>query len=288
MRERKVWRAPAWLFPDLRGIADPGQEPDHQGKVALHPEQYVSREDADRYRCYQNPLPARRGWTAANEEENHPGGILSGTGWARASGRRRTSAFARSVDWPDDIVGILVTPVGIRLDRGPLDHPKKRLRECPTYVVSCGRTWRGLHGRETDLLLVVRHAPRHEGFGLHRIARTVRRDGGERDAHLLLNTGHDGELNIPSHGDLDSFLLARNTADRFTRLVDLTWHDAGPGVVVDGARALPEQLAYAAAARFPEVFQVSVRADLLRDPAEVDRVAAEVSAKLLEADVSAR
>jgi len=68
----------------------------------------------------------------------------------------------------------------------------------------------------------------------------------------------------------------------------LTWHDAGPGVVVDAARALPEQLAHAAAARFPEVFQVSVRADLLRDPADVDRVAAEVSAKLLEADVGTR
>ncbi len=288
MRERKVWRAPAWLFPDLRGIADPGQEPDHRGEVVLHPEQYVSREDAERYRGYMHPIPACRGWTIAHCEENHPGEILSGIGSARLRRRGRTTPPARGVDWPDDVVGLLVTPVGMRLDRGQLDHPKKRLRERPAHIVTCGRTWRGLHGRETDLLLVVRHAPEHEGFGLHRIARTVRRDGGERNAHLLLNTGHDGELNIPSHGDLDGFLLARNTADRFTRLVDLTWHDAGPGVVVDGARALPEQLAYAAAARFPEVFQVSVRADLLRDPAEVDRVAAEVSAKLLEADVSAR
>jgi hypothetical protein len=135
---------------------------------------------------------------------------------------------------------------------------------------------------ETDLLVLVRDAPKGEGFGLHRIARTVRRDGGERDAHLLLNDGHDGDLRSPSCEDLDEFV--RKAADRFTRLVDLTWHDAGAGVIVDGANALPGRLSDEATARFPEVSQVSVRGDLLHDPGEVDRVAAEVSAMLLETD----
>jgi hypothetical protein len=92
----------------------------------------------------------------------------------------------------------------------------------------------------------------------------------------------DGDLRSPSCEDLDQF--ARKAADRFTRLVDLTWRDAGPGVVVDGANALPGRLSDEATARFPEVSQVSVRGDLLRDPGEVDRVAAEVSAMLHETD----
>jgi hypothetical protein len=146
--------------------------------------------------------------------------------------------------------------------------------------VTCGRSWRALAGEDTDLLVLVREAPKREGFALHRIARTVRRDGGDSDAHLLLNDGHDGDLSVPSSGDLDQFV--RWTADRFMRLVDLTRHSGGNGVVVNGARALPERLADDATERFPEVAQVSVRADLLRDPVEVDRVAAEVSAMLLE------
>jgi hypothetical protein len=170
----------------------------------------------------------------------------------------------------------------MRIDRGQLEHPKKRLRQRPAHIVTCGRGWRALAGVETDLLVLVRDAPKGEGFGLHRIARTVRRDSGERDAHLLLNDGHDGDLRSPSCEDLDEFV--RKAADRFTRLVDLTWHDAGAGVVVDGANALPGRLSDEATARFPEVSQVSVRGDLLRDPGEVDRVAAEVSAMLLEAD----
>ncbi len=99
---------------------------------------------------------------------------------------------------------------------------------------------------------------------------------------ILRTLRRDGDLRSPSCEDLDEFV--RKAADRFTRLVDLTWHDAGAGVVVDGADALPGRLSDEATARFPEVSQVSVRGDLLRDPAEVDRVAAEVSALLLEAD----
>ncbi len=100
-----------------------------------------------------------------------------------------------------------------------------------------------------------------------------------RFAHTLLR---DGDLRSSSCEDLDEFV--RKAADRFTRLVDLTWHDAGAGVIVDGANALPGRLSDEATARFPEVSQVSVRGDLLRDPGEVDCVAAEVSAMLLEAD----
>jgi hypothetical protein len=170
----------------------------------------------------------------------------------------------------------------MRLDRGQLEHPKKQLRQRPTHIVTCGRGWRALAGVDTDLLVLVRGEPEHEGFGLHRIARTVRRDGGERDAHLLLNDGHDGAHRSPSYDDLDQFVL--QSADPVMRLVDLTWHDTGPGVVVDGASALPRRLADEATERFPEVSQVSVRGDLLRELAEVDRVAAEVSAMLLEAE----
>jgi hypothetical protein len=99
---------------------------------------------------------------------------------------------------------------------------------------------------------------------------------------ILRALRRDGDLRSPSCEDLDQFF--RKAADRFTQLVDLTWHDAGPGVVVDGANALPGRLSDEATERFPEVSQVSVRGDLLRDPAEVDRVAAEVSAMLLETD----
>jgi hypothetical protein len=282
MRERKVWRAPAWLFPDLRGIADPGQEPDHRGEVVLHREQYVSHADVERSRHFAHQIPAGRGWTSADREENNPGGTLRGLGRNHTRRGGRASIPRRGVVWPEDVVGLLVTPVSMRLDRGQLEHPKKRLRQRPAHIVTCGRGWRALAGVETDLIVLVRHAPKREGFGLHRIARTVRRDGGERDAHLLLNDGHDGDLRSPSWEDLDQFV--RKAADRFTRLVDLTWHDAGAGVVVDGSRALPERLADDATERFPEVSQVSVRGDLLRDPGEVDRVAAEVSAMLLETD----
>ncbi len=281
MRARKVWRAPAWLCPDLRGIADPGQEPDHQGEVVLHREQYVSIEDAKRYRGYMHQIPAGRGWTNAHREENHPGGMLKNIGPTYPRPGGRAVPPAHGVDWPDGVVGVLVTPVSMRLDRGQLVHPKKELRGRPARIVTCGRGWRGLCGTDTDLVVLVRDAPEDEGFGLHRIARTVRRDGGERDAHLLLNDGDDGAHRIPSYDDLDQF--ARQSADRFTRLVDLTWHDTGPGVVVDGASALPRQLEDEATERFPEVSQVSVRGDLLRELAEVDRVAAEVSAMLLEA-----
>jgi hypothetical protein len=168
----------------------------------------------------------------------------------------------------------------MRLDRGQLEHPKKQLRQRPTHIVTCGRGWRALAGVDTDLLVLVRDAPEDEGFGLHRIARTVRRDGGQRDAHLLLNDGHDGAHRSPSYDDLDQFVL--QSAAPVRRLVDLTWHDTGPGVVVDGASALLGRLADEATERFPEVSQVSVRGDLLRELAEVDRVAAEVSAMLLE------
>jgi hypothetical protein len=99
---------------------------------------------------------------------------------------------------------------------------------------------------------------------------------------ILRTLRHDGDLRSPSCEDLDQFV--RKAADRFTRLVNLTRHDAGAGVVVDGANALPGRLSDEATARFPEASQVSVRGDLLRDPGEVDRVAAEVSAMLLEAD----
>jgi len=71
---------------------------------------------------------------------------------------------------------------------------------------------------------------------------------------------------------------------RFLRLVDLTCHEGGEGIVVDGAGALPRRLAVDATARFPEVFKVSVREDLLRNPVDVDRIAAEVSALLLPVD----
>jgi len=282
MRERKVWRAPAWLFPDLRGIADPGQEPDHRGEVVLHREQYVSREDIERDRQFAFEIPAGRGWATADREENNPGGTIRGLGPNHTRRGGRASVPKRGVHWPPYVVGLLVTPVSMCIDRGQLEHPKKRLRQRPAHVVTFDRGWRGLYGTATDLLVLVRHAPKREGFGLHRIARTVRRDGGERDAHLLLNDGYDGALRIPSGGDLDWYV--RHDSERFLRLVDLTWHDAGPGVVVDGAAALPTPLVDDVATRFPEVSQVSVRADLLRDPGEVDRVGAEVSAMLLEAD----
>jgi hypothetical protein len=279
MRARKVWRAPAWLFPDLRGIADPGQEPDHRGEVVLHREQYVSREDVERARHYAHQIPAGRGWTSANREENNPGGTMRGPGPNHTRRGGRASVPKRAISWPSDVEGLLVTPVSMRIDRGQLDHPKKRLRQRPTRIVTCGRGWRALAGEDTDLLVLVRGAPKGEWFGLHRIARTVRRDGGDSDAHLLLNDGHEGDLRSPSCTDLDEF--ARPIGERFTRLVDLTWHDGGNGVIVNGAGARPERLTDEATRRFPEVSQVSVRGDLVRDAAEVDRVAAEVSAMLL-------
>jgi len=279
MRERKVWRAPAWLCPDLRGIADPGQEPDHRGEVVLHREQYVSRVDAERHRGYQNPIPVRHGWTFANQEENHPGDILKHARTTPPRKAGRPVPFGREVDWPSDVVGLLVTPRGIRLDRGQLNHPKKRLRARPTQIMTVSRGWRGLAGTETDLLVLVRHAPVGGGLGLHRIARTVRRDGGDSDAHLLLSDGAVTDGRMPTRADLD--YCVRYTSGRFTRLVELNQHRFGSGLVVDGPSVLPRQLADDATARFPEVFQVSVRTDLLEDADDVERIAAEVSSLLL-------
>jgi hypothetical protein len=274
-----MWRAPAWLCPDLRGIADPGQVPDGAGLVVLHREQYVSRQDAERYRHYLHTIPAGRGWTGAHQDENHPGGILSGIGPTHPRPGGRGVPPDRGVDWPEDIVGLLVTPVSMRLDRGRLDHPKKRLRARPTRIVGCSRGWRGLAGERSDLLVVVRHAPAGAGFALHRIARTVRRDGGERDAHLLLTDAGGTGGRIPLDDDLDRF--AREGADRATRLVELTHHRCGEGKVAAGPGAIDRRLTDVALARFEEVSQLSVREDLLRDAADVDRIAEEVSSLLL-------
>ncbi len=274
-----VWRAPAWLCPDLRGIADPGQEPDRDGMVVLHREQYVSRADAERDRHYQHWIPVNHGWTFANRDENCPGGTIERIRTPRPRTAGRAVPPDRGVDWPSDVVGLLVTPTGMRLDRGQLDHPKKRLRARPTRIMTVRRGWRGLVGEETDLLVLVRHAPVGTGLALHRIARTVRRDGGVSDAHLLLSHAAATDGSMPSAADLDD--CVRYSAGRFTRLVELTHHRFGDGIVVDGARALPWRLAADATARFPEVSQVSVRADLLQDADDVERIAAEVSSMLL-------
>ncbi len=88
---------------------------------------------------------------------------------------------------------------------------------------------------------------------------------------------------MPYAADLDH--CVRYSSGRFTRLVELTHHRSGSGLVVEGPGVLPRQLADDATARFPEVSQVSVCADLLDDPADVERVAAEVSAMLLASPV---
>lgn len=280
MRERRVWRAPAWICPDLWGIADPGQEPDGDGRVELHREQYVSREDAERCRQYAHWIPGTKGWTGAHREENHPGDILESIGRALMDGQVGRPPPARGVGWPSDVVGLLVTPGSMRLDRGQLEHPKKRLRERPTTIMTCSRGWRGVAGSDTDLVIVVRHAPTSSiALALHRIARTVRRDGGDSAAHLLLNADDVAGGPIPADDDLHQ--CAWRGADRFVRLVDLAHHRSGDGLVVDGAGALPGRFAQDAALRFPEVLQVSVREDLLDDAGDVDRIAKEVSSMLL-------
>lgn len=289
---RRTWHAPAWLCPDLRGLADPGQRPDGQGRVELHREQYVSHDDALRMRRYLNPIPATRGWTRAHQEENHPGDILAPVGPSRLQRDRHPGGRPGGVEWPDGVVGLLLTPLTMRLDRGQLDHPKKRLRERPTEILTLSRGWRGVVGQDTGLVLLVRHEPqgrgdargpgpmRGPGLALHRIARTVRRDGGSSEAHLLLREDGEGDGASPTEDDLDRYsFLAR---ERFTSLVDLTHHASGPAIVTSGRRALPQPLATQVGRRFPDVLQLSVREDLLDDLADVDRIAAEVSAMLLE------
>lgn len=280
MKERKLWRAPAWICPDLWGIADPGQEPDEDGRVELHREQYVSREDAELCRHYAHWIPGLRGWTSAHREENHPGDILTSIGSAHMRSEGGRPLPARGVGWPSDVVGLLVTPGSMRLDRGQLEHPKKRLRERPTRIMTCSRGWRGVAGEDTDLVIVVRHAPTSSiALALHRIARTVRRDGGDSRAHLLLSDGNGTGEPIPADDDLHQ--CAWRGADRFVRVVDLAHHRSGEGLVVDGASALPRRLAQDATMRFPEVLQISVREDLLDDAGDVDRIATEVSSMLL-------
>ena len=151
--------------------------------------------------------------------------------------------------------------------------------------MTCARGWRGLIGDDSELILVVRHRPRGAGFGLHRIARTVRRDGGDNPAHLLLSLDASTDGQIPAGDDLDR--CAQRNSGRFTRLVELTTHTSGPALVTAGASALPDAFALKATTCFPDVMQLSVREDLLDGEPDVDRIAAEVSAMLLEpADVA--
>jgi hypothetical protein len=273
------WRAPAWLCPDLLGIADPEPRPRALGTVELHREQYVSRHDAERYLHYMHPIAAGNGWATALKEENHPGDIPLQQVRVHASlpGEPVRSGRAQ-LGWPDDVVGVLLTPGGFRLDRGALEHPKKRLRETPTRILHSPAGWRGIAGDGSDLILLVPHAPTGSGYGLHRIARTVRRDGGAARATLLLRTGRDGQRFAPGGSVIDEALFV---AERpASRIVRLTRHDGGrslqttrrPDVVWGDSDGVRRPL---------QVLDVSVRDDLLED-VDIDAVAAEVSVALLE------
>lgn len=273
---RAAWRAPAWLCPDVRGIADPGQMPDARGTVELHREQYVSWSDADLYLHFLNPIPVGRGWTFMVREENHPGDIPLSVVRVRrnASGAVTT---ASGPDWPAGVVGILLTPGGMRLDRGHLDHPKKRLRHEPTRLVLCSNGWRGIRG--PGPLVLVRRGPHGggTGLGLHRLSRHLRELGEPRPA-LLLNDGRLFDGAVPSDDDIEQFVRYDETP---RRLVHLGAHEGGPGLRTGGRGDLPSSVA-ALTGRFGSVVSCSVRQDLLRDPAEVDGIASEVALVALE------
>lgn len=274
---RTVWRAPAWLCPDVRGIADPGQTPDANGTVELHREQYVSWADADHYLRFLNPIPVGHGWTFMLREENHPGDIPLTVVRVRrlASGGVITN---QGPDWPHGVIGILLTPGGMRLDRGRLDHPKKRLRDEPTRLVLGSSGWRGIRG--PGPLVLVRRGPHGggTGLGLHRLARHLRELGEPRPA-LLLNDGRLFDGAVPSDDDIEQFVRYGASP---SRLVHLGAHEGGPGLRTGGRGDLPSSVADLAG-RFVSVVTCSVRKDLLRDPAEVDRIAGEVAVVALDA-----
>ena len=272
------WRAPAWLCPDLRGIADPGQRPSPDGKVELHREQYVSRHDMERYARHMHPIPATKGWTMALQDENHPGEIPLDRIRVRIGPPVvQRSSNPPKLEWPDDLVGVLLTPSGIRLDRGGLEHPKKRLRERPTRILHCTTPWRGIAGEYADLAIVVPHAPKGPGFGLHRCARTVRRDADATPPHLLLNTGRDGPQVEPDASNLHEVLRSGTVR----RVVRLTRHRAGGSLRTDHYDDI-EWRDDTGELRTVRAMALSVRDDLLEGD-DVDALAAEVSLALLDA-----
>ena len=271
------WRAPAWLCPDLRGIADPGQTPSPDGKVELHREQYVSRRDMERYVQHRHPIPASKGWTTALREENHPKNIPLDRIQVRIGppvAQRRSGP--PPLEWPDDLAGVLLTPSGIRLDRGGLEHPKKRLRERPTRILHCTTPWRGIAGEDADLVVLVPHAPKGPGLGLHRCARTVHRDAGATSPHLLLNTGRDGP-----HVEIDASNLHEVLrSGTVRRIVRLARHRAGGSLRTEHYDDI-EWRDDTGELRTVRATELSVRDDLL-EGGDVDALAAEVSLALLD------
>lgn len=271
------WRAPAWLCPDLRGIADPGQRPSPDGKVELHREQYVSRRDMERYVQHMHPIPASKGWATALREENHPKDIPLDRIQVRVGPpvAQRRSGPPR-LEWPDDLAGVLLTPSGIRLDRGGLEHPKKRLRERPTEILHCTGGLRGIAGEGADLAIVVPHAPKGPGLGLHRCARTAYRDAGAPSPHLLLSTGRDHPQVEPDASNLHEVLRSGTVH----RVVRLTRHRASRSLLTEHYDDI-EWRDDAGELRTVRAMALSVRDDLL-EGGDVDALAAEVSLALLD------
>lgn len=272
-----TWRAPAWLCPDLRGIADPGQRPSPDRKVELHREQYVSRRDMERYVQHMHPMPVSKGWTTALREENHPKNIPLDRIKVRIGppvAQRRSGP--PPLEWPDDLVGVLLTPSGIRLDRGGLEHPKKRLRERPTEILHDTGALRGIAGEGADLVVVVPAAPKGPGLGLHRCARTAYRDAGATSPHLLLNVDRDDPQVEPGASELHSVLRS----GRVKRIVRLTRHHTGGSLRTEHHDDI-EWRDDTGELRAVRAMALSVRDDLLEGD-DFDALAAEVSLALLD------
>ena len=131
-------------------------------------------------------------------------------------------------------------------------------------------------GESADLVVLVPHAPKGPGLGLHRCARTVHRDAGATSPHLLLNTGRDGphvEIDAPNLHEV----LRSGTVRRIVRLAR---HRAGGSLRTDHFDDI-EWRDDTGGLRTVRATELSVRDDLL-EGGDVDALAAEVSLALLD------